>query len=256
MQWLIDLIKEWVIAQGYATIAYVDAEIATLKAWVIAQVYATEAWVLEWITPMHVTGTLDPRANCTYHKGGTHNDRPYYLRDDAEWYIWWNGVDRWWISSELGITGIDKWSRIDPDIEGDYTNQPFAEGTATVTFGYGCPHLCFVDRGDPAAADFAIGDLTKDGAYHDLDLSGIVPAGAKSVSLSVIGVNAFVNKFASFRTDGNANEFNISLLAVTVALVLNAGDIVVPVTGTHIIEYNLTAGGWVFFAITVKGWWF
>ncbi|GAH71411.1 unnamed protein product, partial [marine sediment metagenome] len=39
----------------------------------------------------------------------------------------------------------------------------------------------FVDRGDPAAYDYAKEDLTIDGAWHDMDLSGIVSEFAKAV---------------------------------------------------------------------------
>jgi len=39
----------------------------------------------------------------------------------------------------------------------------------------------FEDRGDPAVYDYDKNDLTKDGAWHDLDLSGIVPENAKAV---------------------------------------------------------------------------
>ncbi|GAH45435.1 unnamed protein product, partial [marine sediment metagenome] len=39
----------------------------------------------------------------------------------------------------------------------------------------------FVDRGDPAAYDYAKEDLTIDGAWHDMDLSGIVSEKAKAV---------------------------------------------------------------------------
>ena len=33
----------------------------------------------------------------------------------------------------------------------------------------------YVKRDDPVNADFAMGDFTKDGTWHDLDLSSIVP---------------------------------------------------------------------------------
>jgi len=39
------------------------------------------------------------------------------------------------------------------------------------------------DRGEPATPDFTESTLTGDGMPHDLDLSGIVPAGAKVIIL-------------------------------------------------------------------------
>ena len=49
MQWFIDIIKEWVIAQGYATLTQVLAIATSVKNWVSDQNYATLAEVLEEI---------------------------------------------------------------------------------------------------------------------------------------------------------------------------------------------------------------
>lgn len=113
----------------------------------------------------------------------------------------------------------------------------------------------FVDRGDPAAVDFAVGDLTKDGAWHDLDLSGIIPAGASGVLLRVlISANA-LHKIVFIRKKGNANDEN-SFLAITGAAgVLLANDGVVPLPASRILEYNITVAVWVTLNFTVAGWW-
>jgi len=56
-----------------------------------------------------------------------------YVRGDSAYYIWWDGVDSWYISLVLGVLGLLRWKRTDPNIEGDYVPGGTATGTATVT---------------------------------------------------------------------------------------------------------------------------
>lgn len=234
LEWLIDQMKEWVIAQAYATMA----------------------WVKDWVTPVHVTGTLDPDATCTYHKAGTYNNANYYIRDDGEWFIWWNGVDRWTISATLGGVAPPKWLRTDPSVLGAYAAAPPTTGIATVVSGYGCPKLCFVNRGDPAAHDFTLLDFTTDEAWYDLDLSSIVPASAKAVVFQLWMRGNTVNRYAQFRTKGNAFSINSSLLYTQIAAVYKAGDLIVPLNSDRIIQYKFKNIVWVTINLTVKGWWY
>lgn len=156
MQWLIDLIKEWVIAQAYATVAYVDYWIAK---------------TIEWVEDQN------------------------YLQTS------------------------------------------------------------FVDRGDPAAWDFIIGNFTADGAWHDLNLSSIVPAGAKSVLFLVYIRNDAVNKDFYLRRKGNANAYNMVMQRTEVANLVRVADGVCPCDENRVIQYYLTAVGWTRIRLTVKGWW-
>jgi len=79
-----------------------------------------------------ITGTLTPRVTGTYVLKGNHNNKQYYQRPDEAWFLWWDGVDTWNVSSALGVQGDDFWTRTDPDIEGDYAPGGTAEGTLTV----------------------------------------------------------------------------------------------------------------------------
>ncbi|GAI10265.1 unnamed protein product, partial [marine sediment metagenome] len=49
MQWFIDIIKDWVIAQGYATLTQVLAIASSVKDWVTEQNYTTLTEVLNTI---------------------------------------------------------------------------------------------------------------------------------------------------------------------------------------------------------------
>jgi len=244
-EWLIDLIKEWVIAQAYAT-----------EAWVLGKDYQSGADVPEWTNPISVSGILDPDSTCTYLKAGTYNNQPYYRRLDGSYFIWWDGTDQWYITKVLGHTPPLRWQRIDPSILGDYTPGPGSTGTATVSVGYNYLKTGFIDRGDPAAVDFAYGDLTHDGAWRDLDLSGIVPAGAKAVSLFHRQNTGTVLKHIYFRTKGNVNDKNVSKTFQQVANILRGKDHTIPLDADRKIQYESNIPIFSTCNITVKGWWF
>lgn len=233
MQWFIDIIKDWVIANYY-----------------------TQAEVDEWVVPMHVSGTLDPDTVCTYHKAGDYGGKPYYIRDDGEWFIWWNSsLSIWVISYGTGVVIGPHWRRNDPNIEGTYVVAGGASGVATVTAGYGCPHLCSIDRGDPASADYTEANFTNDEAWHDLNLDHIVPAGANFVLFTVVASSAGVASWFKFRMKGNANGWNSSELRTQVAGILNSGDFVCPLDSNRKIQYQLRNVPWPVIYFTVKGWW-
>lgn len=114
----------------------------------------------------------------------------------------------------------------------------------------------FVDRGDPATTDFSIGDFTKDGIWHVLNLSGIVPTDAKAVSLLLTVTNTTVAAFAYFRTAGNLNTRNLSQAITQVSGVGLGNDIVLPLDENLRVEYVFFPAGWLVINLTVKGWWF
>ncbi len=112
------------------------------------------------------------------------------------------------------------------------------------------------DRGDPASGDFAVGDLTTDGAWHDLDLSAICPANTKAVAIRLeIQDDAAPPVAVNFRKNGNTNAANISVFRTQVAGITLSGDIIVSVDSDRVIEYLASDTTWFLLSITVKGWW-
>lgn len=103
----------------------------------------------------------------------------------------------------------------------------FTRGTTTIA-GY-------VDRGDPAGVDKIVGDFTLDGNWHDLDLSGIVPAGTKAVYLTVT-LAAVAGNYIYFRKNGNVNTANVLGIS-SVVLAATMGSFVVPCDSSRVIEY-------------------
>lgn len=113
----------------------------------------------------------------------------------------------------------------------------------------------FVDRGDPAAWDFIVGNFTRDAAWHDLDLSGIVPAGAKAVAVFGKITTDAVGSVFRLRKNGNANAFNLTELRTTVANVSASYDIITIPDANRVIEYYASVANWFDISLVVKGWW-
>jgi hypothetical protein len=114
----------------------------------------------------------------------------------------------------------------------------------------------FVDRGDPAAVDFNAGSLTEDSAWHDLDLSSIVPVGAKAVLLRVgIAHGESIAKTFYIRENGNSNMGNVFTILTNVVGTWIYGDCIVALDSNRKAEYKFDSGGTWYSAVTVGGWW-
>lgn len=116
----------------------------------------------------------------------------------------------------------------------------------------------YVDRGDPATNDYGMGDFTRDGAWHMLDLSAIVPAGAVAVhltgSFAAIGVQASIE----FRKHGNVNLWNKCLQYIYVSWFTTAFEFVCALDSQRRIDYRFWTqemGNYQATDMTVKGWW-
>lgn len=114
----------------------------------------------------------------------------------------------------------------------------------------------FVDRGDPLNVDMAVGDFTKDSAWHELDLSAIVPEHAHGILFTVVTSLNVTNRTITFRRDGNVNVRNTSSLRIQVANIRLHADLTCPISEDRKIEYQIIAAAWTILNFTVKGWWF
>lgn len=115
----------------------------------------------------------------------------------------------------------------------------------------------FVNRGDPAAQDKAVGDFTTDGNWYDLDLSSIVPAGVKAILLRISILDNLVNQVLFLRKNGNSNSINSMQLRTQVAnqRIHNSEAVITPDTN-RVIEYWASNTVWTEINLTVAGWWF
>lgn len=112
------------------------------------------------------------------------------------------------------------------------------------------------DRGDPAGFDFTLVDFTTDGTWRDIDLSGIIPAGAKTAACHLIVRADVAGAQATFRKNGNSNTINTSSVRSQAIGIYNDDDIIIPLDGDRKAEYLLENVAWTRCYLTVKGWWF
>jgi len=114
----------------------------------------------------------------------------------------------------------------------------------------------FVDRGDPADYDYAKEDLTIDGAWHDLDLSAIVPEKAKAVFIAGHLEGPAVDWAIKFRKNGNTNEIVHGGMETLRAGVERHRSSIIALDDNQVIEYNVDNQAWTTLDLVVKGWWF
>ena len=113
--------------------------------------------------------------------------------------------------------------------------------------------LRYVDRGDISAYDYQVSSFTKDGNWHDLDLSAKIPIGTKLVVLVVWLQADSTTLTAAFRKNGNTQDYNVSALAPPFDDRLDCNTIVVEPDENRVIEYRFTSGNWIGINIFVKG---
>ena len=105
---------------------------------------------------------------------------------------------------------------------------------------------------DYAAVDFAA--LTCDAAWHDLDLSAIVPVGAKSVFLRVQVTDDAAGSYIVFRRNGRSNTVSELSCLSQVANIQNQANGFVDCDANRIVEYAATNTTFTTLTVLVLGW--
>jgi hypothetical protein len=113
----------------------------------------------------------------------------------------------------------------------------------------------FVNRGDPAAADWTINDFEIDGLYHELDLSGIIPPNTNAVLFRAYLRSTAAANQIRLRKNGSLYTFNSSVFYVPVANRNYEPDLIVSPDSNSKIQYMVTSTGWNILSLTVAGWW-
>jgi len=114
----------------------------------------------------------------------------------------------------------------------------------------------FVDRSDASAFDFLVGDLTTNGTYRDLDLSAIVPEGAKAVYLTGRIRDNLVDSQLAFKKNADASGFHGNRVYTQLANQYNSFQFIVPVDSSRVIQYYATNTIWDSIDIVINGWFF
>jgi hypothetical protein len=92
-----------------------------------------------------------------------------------------------------------------------------------------------------AAVDYTEASFTQDGAWHDLDLSAVLPAGTKMFWARVV-VNAdAAGKVFYLRKNGNTGSSDVHAIPTQVAGLTNQADVgPVGVDSSRVVEYMAT----------------
>lgn len=130
-----------------------------------------------------------------------------------------------------------------------------AEARATLGIDASIGDGQFVDRGDPAAYDWTEADLTLNGNWHDLDCSGVAPAGATAILFNAIIEDDAANSVFKMRENGASNEINAGAVRTQVADLPNDKTFIIACNYAQIVEYWATNVTWTSIDLVVSGWW-
>ncbi|GAI39796.1 unnamed protein product, partial [marine sediment metagenome] len=95
-----------------------------------------------------------------------------------------------------------------------------------------------------------------DGAWHDMDLSAIVPAKAKAVFIIGHLQGAAVSWAIMFRKKGNVNEVVHGGMETIRANIERHRSSIVALDDDRKIQYKVDDENWDTLDLAVKGWWF
>lgn len=114
----------------------------------------------------------------------------------------------------------------------------------------------YVDRGDTSVYDYVKTDLTVDGNWNELDLSGIVPEKAKAVFIAGHLEGVSPSWKIRFRKNGNVNDIVHGGIETLRAGIERHRSSIVALDDDRKIEYNADNQNWTVLSLIVKGWWF
>lgn len=150
----------------------------------------------------------------------------------------------------LKVTNVAGTSQLTVDTTGSQIVDNSTNGIVSV---YGIFH----DRGDAAALDYNITALYPSGNntdWHDLDLSAIIPAGAKTVLLN-ISVTANATDGIYFKKGGNSNDFNRADILCPVNAQEHRAQLIVACNANRVIQYKTPFTTATVINVFISGWW-
>ena len=107
----------------------------------------------------------------------------------------------------------------------------------------------------PTADDFTLPNFITDGQWHDLNLSTIVPTGAKAVLFLICITDNVVGSVMRLRKKGQADEYNIALMRTQAINIPIDSCELVECDVNRIIQYNFSNTVWTAVDMVVRGWW-
>ena len=115
--------------------------------------------------------------------------------------------------------------------------------------------LSYVARADVATWDFDTTSLTQDGAWHTLNLSAIVPAGAKAVVLRLGASHSSAGRYFRVAQLGYTQSASGANVATQVANIINEQTATFAMNTARTLSYWAASGTWSSIRVCVLGWW-
>jgi len=112
----------------------------------------------------------------------------------------------------------------------------------------------YVDRGDPSAFDWQVGNLTTDNLWHDLDCGAIVPAGAVAIQFRLDIQDDDPDSNIQMRKKGNAYGYACWIVRVRIAASKFSTYGVVFCDASRVVEYKTKDTIYDVISIVVLGW--
>lgn len=110
-----------------------------------------------------------------------------------------------------------------------------------------------LDRGDPNASDFAVGDFTQDTNWYTLVLGAPEGIRFKYYHFILAYTAGGGGGSIQFRKKGNSNSFNITVINAGPGQADMSPDMWVACNADHEIEYNVTMGNFTQLDLTIRG---
>ena len=116
------------------------------------------------------------------------------------------------------------------------------------------PSSALVIRPQYTTEDFTLPDFNNNNAWHDLDLSGIVPdkAYAVIVNLRLLAVSAAES--TRWRRKGSTTEFGAVKAGTAPLADFRWHQLIIACDSNRVIQYRNIAGGWTTMDFNVYGW--
>lgn len=114
----------------------------------------------------------------------------------------------------------------------------------------------FVDRGDTFPYDWTEATLDLDGQWHVLNVSTIVPAGARAILFRLQIKAPDINRKFFLRKAGHVLPPNRVTAMTTVADVATWQDVIVAVGDVRWVEYYAHPVTWSTVRLHIAGWWY
>lgn len=117
--------------------------------------------------------------------------------------------------------------------------------------------MSWVHRGDPGTWDYEDGFgglFIKDWTWHDLDMSAVVPPGAKLVLFCLTMTAYAAGNLIRFRKKGQVNQNNMSERITQVDGISQSFDVWITPDDNAFIQYLAAPDDWLVIDITVRGW--